>query len=216
MGTVEAWANAKGYAITRTRFYLGEYLPALDSFDGLVVVGGTMSVYEEVKYSWMSGEKAFIKKAIAADKAVLGLCLGAQLISEAMGGRVTKNPQKEIGWFPVSLTEEAKSSAFFSTLPEQLMAFQWHGDTFSIPPGARCLASSEACLNQAFELGRAIGVQFHPESSRNSIESLLDHCGSQAEGPYVQNACDIRAGYGHLSELSRIMVQLLDRLFYIE
>ena len=213
MGSVEAWARAKGYAITKTRFYEGEELPLPDSFDWLVIVGGTMSVYEEAKYPWLASEKKFIKKAIAADKVVLGICLGAQLISEALGGNVRKNPCKEIGWFPVSLTEETKDSPVFSALPGRFMAFQWHGDTFSIPPGARRLATSEACPNQAFEIGRAIGVQFHPESSEESIERLISRCGGLLTGgPYIQTTEAIRAGYARLGELNHIMMLLLDRM----
>ncbi len=212
-GTIEAWAMEKGYTMTRTLFYEAEELPLLGSFDLLVIVGGTMGANDEGKFPWMAEEKRFIKKALATGKIVLGLCLGAQLLGSVLNGAVTKNPYKEIGWFPVCLTEEAKSFPVFSGLSERFMAFQWHGDTFSIPPGARRLASSEACPDQAFELGRAIGIQFHPEASKESIEGLLDQYGrSPAEGPYTQNADTIRAGYGYLEEQRRTMWRLLDNI----
>ena len=95
------------------------------------------------------------------------------------------------------------------------MAFQWHRDTFSTPPGAMRLASSEACPDQAFEIGSAVGVQFHPESSVESIESLIDGYGNlPSEGPYIQKAGMIRAGYCYLDEQSQVMRLLLDRIEY--
>lgn len=213
LGTIEAWAEEKGHIITKTRFYENDELPFSDHFDWLVISGGTMCVYEEKKYPWLANEKTFIKKAIASGKPVLGICMGAQLISTVMGGKVRKNLYKEMGWYPVSMTKDAESSPILSVLPEHFMTFQWHQDTFSIPPGARRLASSEACPDQAFEIGSAVGVQFHPESSVESIEHLLDHYGgSLTEGPYVQKAGLIRAGYCYLEEQNRIIRLLLDHI----
>ncbi len=111
------------------------------------------------------------------------------------------------------MMKDAKSSPIFGVLPEHFMAFQWHRDTFCLPPGAMRLASSEACPDQAFEIGSAVGVQFHPESSVDSIERLIDgHGNSPTEGPYVQKASLIRAGYCYLEEQNHIMRLLLDRI----
>ena len=212
-GMIESWANEKGHVITKTRFYEDDELPFFDSIDWLVILGGTMCIYEEDQYPWLADEKKYIKKAIDAGKPVLGIGLGAQLISSVTGGRVRKNPYDEIGWFPISMAKEAKSSPIFSAMPEHFMAFQWHRDTFSIPPGAMRLASSEACRDQAFEIGSAVGVQFHPESSIESIKRLIDGYGNlPSEGPYVQKPGMIRAGYGYLDEQSQVMRLLLDRI----
>jgi len=213
MANIEVWANEKGYPVRKTRLYEGEELPLLSSFDWLVVMGGPMGVHDEKKYPWLVSERKFIRQSIATGKIVLGVCLGAQLIADAMGGKVTKNPHKEIGWHSVLMADEAQHSPIFQALPSEFLAFQWHGDTFSIPSGARKLAYSEACQDQAFEIGRAIGLQFHLESSKESIELLLENCGGDlGEGKYVQDAAKIRAGMASLPEIKTILMQLLDRI----
>lgn len=213
MGSVEPWVAGRCHELARTRVYEGEELPGPESFDWLVVPGGTMGAYEEKKYPWLVEEKKLLKEAISGGKIVLGLCLGAQLIAEVTGGTVGKNRHKEIGWFPVSMTEHAHSSRVFKALPAQIMAFQWHQDTFSLPPGARSLASSAACPNQAFEIGNAVGVQFHPESTALSIETLVRNYGAElGEGPYIQKAEAIREGFGHLGALEDNMRLLLDTM----
>jgi len=212
MASIESWAKSKGHSTGTTHIYREE-LPLLGSFDWLVVMGGPMGADDDVKYPWLKDEKRFIRSAVATGKIVLGVCLGAQLIAGAMGGTVTKNKFREVGWFPVKLTPEAQNSPVFRRLPRELMAFHWHGDTFSIPPGARKLASSEACDNQGFELGRAIGLQFHLESTRESIEKLIGNCSGDLDGSrYVQDAEHIRTGYGHLPEVNRALYLLLDSI----
>jgi GMP synthase-like glutamine amidotransferase len=214
MANIALWANEKGHTVTGTLLYKGEDLPLLGSFDWLVVMGGSMGANDVAQYPWLAREKKFIRQAVASGKIVLGICLGAQLISDSMGGKVTKNPQKEIGWYPVTLTDEAKSSPVFKALPSRFMAFHWHGDTFSIPQhGGRKLAYSDACDDQAFEIGRAIGLQFHLEFSKESIEHLIKNCGGElVSGPHVQDAAAIRAGLGNLSETDRLMHLLLDSI----
>jgi len=207
------WAKENGHTVTRTLLYMGEELPLLGSFEWLIVLGGPMGVYDEAEYAWLADEKKYIKKAIATGKIVLGLCLGAQLISSVMGGQVTKNKHKEIGWFPITLTEEAKNSPIFKSLPESFTAFEWHGDTFEIPPRSRKIASSEACRNQAFEIGRAIGLQFHLEYTKESIELLIENCGSDiTAGPYTQDAAQIRSHSGLFEETNRNMDLLLNTI----
>jgi|SRR5271157_516499 len=207
------WAKENGHAVTRTLLYKGEEPPLLGSFEWLIVLGGPMGVYDEAEYSWLVEEKKFIKKAIATGKIVLGLCLGAQLISSVMGGKVAKNEHKEIGWFPITLTEEAKKSPIFSALPESFTAFEWHGDTFEIPPRGRKIASGEACHNQAFVISRAIGLQFHLEYTKESVELLIKNCGGDlTSGPYTQDASEIRSKIGLFDEANRTMGLLLNAM----
>jgi GMP synthase-like glutamine amidotransferase len=156
LANIEVWAKNRGHSISRTLLFNNEELPDIDDFDWLVIMGGSMNIYEEEKYPWLREEKNFIAEAIAGKKIVLGICLGSQLIADVLGGNVSKNKYKEIGWFPVSLTADAKNSPVFSTLPRKFAAFHWHGDTFKIPPGAVRIAESEGCANQAFEYGRVI------------------------------------------------------------
>src|SRR5262249_25254955 len=150
---------------------LGEPLPEPAAIDWLVVMGGPMNVDERDAYPWLVREKEFIRRVIDRGTRVLGVCLGGQLISTVLGGQVTKNRQKEIGWFPIDFTDEAAGHPVFGKLPRQCSAFHWHGDTFSIPPGSVRLASSAGCDNQAFQYGpRCYGLQFHWDYSRQSVE----------------------------------------------
>ena len=213
MANIEVWASEKGYPVRKTLLYESEELPLLSSFDWLVVMGGPMGANDEKQYPWLAQEKKFIRQSIATGKIVLGICLGAQLIASAMGGKVTKNPHKEIGWHKVIMADEARASPIFKDLPREFTAFQWHGDTFTVPPGARKLAYSEACNDQAFEIGRAMGLQFHLESSKESIELLIENCGEDlADGKYVQNAGAIRSGMGNLPEIKSLLTLVLDQI----
>ncbi|MBI4388853.1 MAG: type 1 glutamine amidotransferase, partial [Nitrospinae bacterium] len=161
LANIEVWARNKGHRISQTRFFANEPLPPVEAFDWLVVLGGPMNIYEEDRYPWLADEKRFIAQAVERKKVVLGICLGAQLLADVLGGKVVKNAHKEIGWFPVSLTGEGQRSAVTRNLPQRFPAFHWHGDTFHLPTGCERLAESEACANQAFAYqGRAVGLQF--------------------------------------------------------
>lgn len=194
---IAAWARKKGGPVTGTRLFAGDRLPPLDAFDLLVLMGGPMSVGDEAKYPWLKEEKAFLKKAVAAGKLVLGVCLGAQLAAEVLGGKIFPNEHREIGWFPVSLTPEGENSPRFRGLPKKFSAFHWHGDTFTIPPGARRTAFSEGCAAQALEAadGRVVGLQFHLESTPESVARLPANCAGDLEekGPYIQTAEEMLA-----------------------
>jgi len=190
IANIQVWAKNKGYPVTKTVLYYDEALPGLKSFDTLIIMGGPMNVYEEKDYPWLSREKKLISEAIDAGKLVLGICLGAQLIADVLGGKVIRSNAMEIGWYDVILTPEAKASPVFKSLPGKFTAFHWHGDTFSIPAGARRMAYSEACENQAFEYndGKVVGLQFHLESSDDGINRLTKNCGDQLaeDGRYIQ------------------------------
>ena len=147
---LSSWALARGHTLERTEVWTGADFPAPATFGGLFILGGPMNVQEEDRHPWLAPEKAFIRHAITAGKPVLGICLGAQLISVALGGTVTKNPHKEIGWFPVSLTPSGRGAALFLRFPRQFLALSWHGNRFTIPHGAVHVARSEACEWQGF------------------------------------------------------------------
>lgn len=213
LGNIEGWAKKRGHSITHTLLFNNEKFPEMTDFDWLIIMGGSMNIHEEEKYPWLVPEKKFIAKAIEADKIVLGICLGSQLIADVLGGRVSKNKYGEIGWFPVTLTAEAKNSCIFSTLPGRFTVFQWHGDTFKIPSGARKMAESEGCANQAFEYGRVIGWQFHLEYSKESIELMLKNCGNEiVNGKYIQKADEIMSHINNVHGMSQILYLLLDNI----
>jgi GMP synthase (glutamine-hydrolysing) len=209
-----AWAEERGHAVTSTRFDLGQPLPEPTAFDWLVVLGGPMNVYEHETYPWLAAEKRFLGNAIRRGAGVLGVCLGAQLAADVLGGRVTRNPQKEIGWFPVSLTAEGAGTPWFRGFPGSFTAFHWHGDTFSIPPGGVRLAASEACGNQAFCYGdRVLGLQFHLDYSQQSIEQMIAHCADELlPGPAVQAAAELRSTAARVAEIRRLLERLLDAM----
>jgi len=213
LANIETWAKDNGHSVSVTKLYLNESLPGMDYFDWLIVMGGPMNIYEEMDYPWLVAEKQFIDEAIKAGKVVLGICLGAQLISDVLGGKVKKNNYKEIGWFPVSKTVEANNSVFFKSLPDEFMAFHWHGDTFDLPPGAIRLAESQGCKNQAFEYnGKVLGLQFHLESSETSITRLIENCRDElTEGKYFQSENEILSKPNILKQLKQLK-QNMDKL----
>lgn len=122
---------------------------------------------------------------------VLGVCLGAQLIAAALGARVFANPVKEIGWFPVYPVAAPDSSTF--VFPPAAKVFHWHGETFNLPPGATCIARSEGCEIQAFQVGNSvIGLQFHLETTAESAQQIVAHCSDElVVSQYVQTEDEI-------------------------
>ncbi|MDR1128804.1 MAG: type 1 glutamine amidotransferase [Treponema sp.] len=221
-GFILTWAKKHGWGVTHTPLYNypkgGVPFPLIRDFDWLVIMGGPMNVYEEAEYPWLAEEKLFIKDVVDRGKLIIGLCLGAQLLSCVLGGKVTRNPCKEIGWFPVSLSPEASSLPLFSFLPKNPLVFQWHGDTFSIPEGAVHLAESEACKNQAFMYrDRIFAFQFHLENTREIIRGLVDHCGDElaeeeAKSGYVQTGAELLSHPEHIAQDNQWMDEFLTRL----
>ncbi len=184
LGAIEDWCCARGHSITVTRLY-AEPLPRRVEGDLLVVMGGPMNIYQEERHPWLAAEKSLLRDAIAEGARVLGICLGAQLLADVLGGSVTRNPEREIGWFPVELVPEAGAIPGFDRLPPRFIALHWHGDTFSIPEGALRLAGSEACANQAFawDEGRVLGLQFHLEETIESLTLLVQHAAHELAPP---------------------------------
>jgi GMP synthase-like glutamine amidotransferase len=212
---IAQWADDRGHAVAVTRVFTGEALPALDSFDLLVVMGGPMGADDDVSHAWLTEEKEFLARAVQAEKTVLGICLGAQLLAGALGGRITKNILKEIGWYPVSLTPLGWNSPLFGRLPATFQAFHWHGASFAIPAGALHMASSEACPNQAFLYGdRVIGLQFHLESTPEGVEDLVRNCAQDLaeESEYVQKADIVLGKPSDYASLKRHLYLFLDTL----
>ncbi len=205
----------RGFSVATTQWYAGDPAPALDSFDGLVVMGGPMGVYDEVDYPWLVTEKALIHKAITAGKPVLGICLGAQLIATVLGADVKRNPVREIGWFPLMPAPGAENHPLTRILTSPPEVFHWHGDTFDLPPGAQWLASSRACAHQAFILDdRVLGLQFHLETTDISARALTVHCADELDGSeFVQSAEDILARPQRFIAINQLMSRVVETLF---
>jgi GMP synthase-like glutamine amidotransferase len=213
LGCIAPWLAARGDTLSRTRLQAGDTLPAPAAFDWLIVMGGPMNIYEYARYPWLKEEKALIRAAIGAGKRVLGICLGAQLVADVLGGQVARNAQQEIGWFPVKLNAAGRASKVFSEFPDDFQAFHWHGDTFAIPPGLDCLMSSEACANQAYASrdGRVVGIQFHLEVTAANARVWFEHERPQP-AVYVQTPEEILRELPYFAGNNRLMLRLLDRM----
>lgn len=218
LGSIESWLMLAGYEITNTRLFETSKLPSIDEIDLLIAMGGPMSVNDEKEFPWLAPEKRFIRDTIDNGKPVLGICLGAQLIANAMGARVFPNAFKEIGWFHIQGISPIDDSIF--SFPPSAEVFHWHGETFDLPPGATLLARSEACENQAFQVGKSvIGLQFHLETIPESAMTLVSNCRDElVEGRYIQSEQDILSApkerYGAINSLmSDILEYLLNRRY---
>ncbi len=151
-----------------------------DGAAGIAILGGPMGVYERDRYPFIERELTLARRAAEGGVPFLGICLGSQILAEAMGGRVHPGPRAELGWAPVTLTEVGKSDPVLGGEAERLDVFHWHGDTFDLPPGAVRLASSALYPNQAFRWGRlAYGLQFHLEFTPAIVRAVLDDPGNR-------------------------------------
>jgi len=208
------WARARGHEIT-TSLAQTEGFPACEEVDLLVVLGGPMAADDEIASPWLLVEKHYIADCIAAGKPMLGICLGAQIIAEVLGGAVRRNPDREIGWFPVE-RRAGEDSEFFAEWPDRLVVGHWHGDTFDLPAGLKAAYSSEACANQAFVFaGRVVGLQFHVEWTEDALAALIDAAGSETATPgrWVTSSSEIeREAPVRISSCREPLFSLLDRL----
>lgn len=175
LGQLDPLLRRAGFRIRYINFQRNpEAVPDVDKYDGLVVLGGPMSVNDAARYPHLSREIAAIERTIRADKPVLGVCLGAQLTAAALGANVARNPRREIGWYDVRPTDAAQRDPLFESFGDSEPLFQWHSDTFSIPSGAIHLARSESCEAQAFRYGEKVyGLQFHLEVDAPMVERWL-------------------------------------------
>jgi len=209
---ISQWVKNNGLRITRTRLYDNEEPPHLADFDCLLIMGGPMSIHDEFEHKWLVEEKRFIEKALADNKIVIGICLGAQLIANVLGARVYSNKFKEIGWFPVVGVGDRGDTILGEIFKDDFMAFHWHGDTFDLPSGAVHIVKSEACENQAFEINKRIfGFQFHMESTVASIEMILGSVkGKLPVSQYIQSEEVIRGNYKNVPLINDRMKHFLD------
>lgn len=142
-----------------------------EHYAGLVFMGGPMSVNDDLP--WIAPTLNLIRQAVAADIPVLGHCLGGQLIAKALGGVIGPNPVKEIGWGAVQVLDAPEARHWFGDI-RTFQAFHWHGETFSLPPGAVRILASAHCANQAYALGKHLGMQCHVEMTRSMIEQWCE------------------------------------------
>jgi GMP synthase-like glutamine amidotransferase len=189
----------------------GEAVPTdASQFLGLVFMGGPMSVNDDLP--WIPKVLALIRDAYAKDIPLLGHCLGGQLMSKALGGAVTKNPVKELGWGRVTVADNATAREWFGDIRE-FDSFHWHGETFSLPPGAELLLSSAHCASQAYAIGKHLGMQCHVEMTEPMIREWCKEGAAEVEAnlnsPAVQTAEVMQAQmHDKLPPLHRVAEQL--------
>lgn len=213
-GAISEWAARRGHELTES-FALTEEFPEPADVGLLVVLGGPMDADDHVASPWLGPEKAYLARALEGGSTVLAICLGAQIVAEVIGGKVTRGAQPEIGWFPVEVTPAGAESCL-EGWPRSLTVGHWHGDTFVLPDGLASAASSEATPNQAFCAldGRVLALQFHLEWTADDVAKLVDVCGSDlVASEFVLPAEQILAGAErYLPACHQALFGLLDRL----
>jgi GMP synthase-like glutamine amidotransferase len=219
-GTILEWISENNHTISYTYFFEeNPVLPALDSFDALLILGGYMNVNEEENFPWLKAEKTFIKEVIPTNKKIFGICLGSQLLADALGAKVTQGSEKEIGFFPITFSNEAKSNSIFNQFENETTVFHWHGDTFEIPDNAFQVASSDAFENQGFMIeNRILAFQFHIEMDEKIIEALIENEPKELneKGNYIQTAEMIKSNFKNLNQNKIDFFKLLDNFFIDE
>lgn len=221
LGCIKDWCANKGHPITYTRFYLNEDIPPFSEYDWLIILGGPMNIYAEEQFPWLRSEKVAIKEAINKNKIVLGICLGAQLIADVLGAKVSSNDTKEIGWFDISLTPQARNERLFRTFDDKpFKVFHWHGDSFEIPKTATHLATSKAYNNQAFlHKSNVLGLQFHLEVTDEGLREMVENGRSELahqKQKYIQSEETIKSQQELVRLCNLRMFQILNTLESLE
>ncbi len=209
LGAIEEWAAQKGHVLSGSAPYKGEAIASLEQFDFLIVLGGPQSPLEIDRYPYLSDEIMFIKTAIIANKRVLGICLGAQLIAEAFDAATEKSEHREMGCFPI---ETLAADPVFDQFPASFDVMHWHNDMPGLPEGAVLLASSAGCSRQAFRFNPIVyGLQFHLEFTPSLMESLIKHCQDDLKaGTYINSAEELM--HVDFAALNAKLYRLLDHL----
>lgn len=213
LGIIKKWINENNYELTKTALWKNESLPNTDEFDFLIIMGGPMNIYEYDKYPWLKEEKIIIKEAIDNKKIVLGICLGAQLISDVLGGKVTSGLQKEIGWYP--LETFSTKNTLLAGIESKINVFHWHGDTFTVPSISKLLGRSDACKTQAFQFNdRVLALQFHLEMTKDSIDSIIENSRHElVKDSYVQTEEEVmKLSSKYLDSSNEYMYQILENI----
>lgn len=190
LGVIEAWIEKHNYSSNGTYTFRGETLPHTSEFDMLILMGGPQSLIRLDEYPYLRDEIKLTKQAVKDNKAVLGICLGAQILSEALGAKTEHSPHKEIGIHPIHLTQAAKEDPLFKHFPSAFDVMHWHSDMPGMPQNSLLLANSVGCPRQAFSYNdRVYGFQFHMEMTPDLMRNMVKHCEEDITvSPYVQPA----------------------------
>lgn len=218
-GAYEIWGKSRGCSLSYTRVYQDEPLPEeLESTDMLIIMGGPQSpatTLKECPWFDAQAEMRLIGRAIEAGKTVIGVCLGSQLIGEALGAAFCHSPEKEIGKFPVRLTDAGKTNPLFENFGGGLDVGHWHNDMPGLTPQAKVLAYSEGCPRQIVQYGeRVYGFQCHMELTSEVVELLIEHSQNDlrraGEFRFVETAEKLRSH--DYREMNQVLFSFLDKL----
>ncbi len=178
-------------------------LPADTTYSGIIILGGGMNADEIELYPWLIEEKKYLKNCIENKIKIFGICLGAQLLSELLGGNVFTANEWELGWHPVQLANSNNS----------LMALHWHGQQFTLPPRAKLLGSSPVCPVQGFEIDQIKAYQFHPEADAGWVIPNAKNANFPTKTEFVQTREEVVAGLVYQIELEKWYHKELDQFF---
>jgi len=212
---ISFWAAEKGHQLDQIYVCKNEALPSIDSFDWLMIMGGSQNAWDDQGNSWLPEEKAFVAEALARGKPYLGICFGAQLLAEALGGKIFPNQHKEIGWYEVSLNRQGRESFLFRNVPASFDTFHWHSDHFSLPANCTRLAASPPTENQAFVCNDqpAVGLQFHPEYTRDMVRYYArEHSQDWEPDRYVGSGDEVLARTAKLPNTYWLMEMLFNNM----
>jgi len=187
-GSIKTWAEMHDHNMVEIKPYAGETLPEVNDFDLIVVMGGPQSPLSIDESPYLNDEIQLLAQAIRLNKKIIGVCLGAQLISEALGAKTERSPDREIGSYPIVLLNGAKDDPVFSKFSQEFDVMHWHNDMPGIPDGAILLAKSEGCPRQIYRYGdRIYGFQCHFELTKNLVTEMIKHCAEdiKAGGRFV-------------------------------
>ena len=193
LGVIRGWLSEKNHFLHETHTYRGDPLPRVENFDWLIIMGGPQSLQKLEKYLYLKDELRLINEALQSNKLILGICLGAQLIAEALGAKTVSSPETEIGVFPLHLTGKGYTDPILRHFPDPFNATHWHHDMPGLPEEAVILASSSGCPRQIIRFRRGVyGIQCHLELTSADISKMIDH-GSHdlISGRYIQTKYEL-------------------------
>lgn len=214
-GIIEDWAKDHGHDFSFCRPYAGDAMPETASCDFLIVMGGPQSPLKTDEFPYLQEEIAFIQKAIKTNAIILGFCLGAQLIGEALGTTTERSPEKEVGVYPITLTEEGRQDPVLQNLPKTFPVIHWHNDMPGLTEESALLAFSEGCPRQAIRYGKTIyGFQCHMEITSDGIKNMIKAVPEDLEpSTFTQNAEELMQQ--DYAPINQTMISILDRLVEI-